>query len=152
MRKAKTKKKSCSKRTSKRTGKFRSGFEAKVAGQLETSGCTFAFETLRIEYRKTANYLPDFILANGIIIEAKGVWNVEDRRKHLLVRECHPDLDVRLCFQNPFLKIRKGSKTTYAAWCDKKGFKWCDKVIPKTWLSQKPTYTVPLAGAVTLTA
>ncbi len=136
--------------TSKRTGKFRSGFEAKVASQLESEGAAFGFETLRIEYIKPATYTPDFVLPNGIIIEAKGIWYPEDRTKHLLVCGCHPDLDIRLCFQNPFLKIRKGSKTTYAGWCDKKGIKWCNKNIPRTWLLQKRINPAPIAGVVTL--
>jgi hypothetical protein len=136
--------------TSKRTGRYRSGFEAKVALQLENVGAAFSFESLRIEYTKPATYTPDFILPNGIIIEAKGIWYSEDRTKHLLVRKCHPDLDIRLCFQNPLLKIRKGSKTTYAAWCDKKGIKWCDKVIPKSWVSLKRTSNVPTVGVLTL--
>ena len=147
MRRPKRKKHS---QTSKRSGKYRSGFEAKVASQLESEGAAFGFESLKIEYIKPATYTPDFVLRNGIIIEAKGLWYPEDRTKHLLVRDSHPDLDIRLCFQNPFLKIRKGSKTTYAAWCDKKGIRWCDKVLPRSWLSLKHTCHVPIAGVVTL--
>ena len=139
------------KKSSKRTSNgFRSGFEAKVAGQLRRCGIDYNYETLQIEYRKIATYLPDFILLNGIILEAKGVWTVEDRTKHLLVREQHPELDVRLVFQNANNKIRKGSKTTYAAWCDKKGLKWCDKVIPKSWFRQRSTNHAMIAGVVTL--
>jgi hypothetical protein len=89
-------------------------------------------------------------LLNGVILEAKGVWTVEDRTKHLLIREQHPELDVRLVFQNANNKIRKGSKTTYAAWCDKKGIKWCNKVIPKSWFQQRYTNHAMIAGVVTL--
>ncbi len=145
-------KKRTKKRNYSRTSNYRSGFEAKVANQLKRLGCGFAYETLKIEYMKVATYKPDFILPNGVIIEAKGLWTVEDRKKHLLVREQHPDLDIRLVFQNANQKIRKGSKTTYGMWCDKKQLKWSNKVIPSSWLSKKHTSHVPSAGLVTLDA
>lgn len=129
---------------------FRSGFEAKLAHQLKRSGVRFDYETLQIEYQKISTYTPDFILPNGIIIEAKGLWTVDDRKKHLLVREQHPELDIRLVFQNASNKIRKGSDTTYAKWCEKKGIKYANKTIPKSWHSQKHTNLVRSAGVVTL--
>lgn len=135
-----------------RTSEFRSGFEAKVANQLKRLGCGFAYESLTIEYLKKSTYTPDFVLPNGVIIETKGVWKTEDRAKHLLVREQHPNLDIRLVFQNANNKIRKGSKTTYGMWCDKKKLKWSNKVIPSSWLSNKHTSHVPSAGLVTLDA
>ena len=33
--------------------------------------------------------------------------------------------------------INKGSATRYCDWCDKYGFKWTDKEIPKKWLTEK---------------
>ena len=123
---------------SQRTSNYRSGFEAKLAHQLQRGGVSFQYESIKLEYTKTATYTPDFILPNGIIIEAKGVWTVEDRTKHLLVREQHPHLDIRLVFMNASNKIRKGSDTTYAKWCEKKNILYANKTIPKSWLSQQP--------------
>ena len=123
------------KRPAQRTSKYRSGFEAKTAHYLTRLGVEFEYESTKIEYMKLATYTPDFILPNGIIVETKGLWTSEDRTKHLLIREQHPELDVRLCFQNASNKIRKGSKTSYAMWCEKKGIKYCDKTKPKSWLN-----------------
>ena len=145
MRKKRAKK---SQRTS--NNRYRSGFESKLAHQLKRSGVDFEYETLSIEYQRLSTYTPDFILPNGIIIEAKGVWTVEDRAKHLLVREQHPHLDIRMVFMQAGNKINKKSKTTYAMWCEKKGIKYADKVIPKSWLSQKRTNRVVSAARVTL--
>ncbi len=39
-----------------------------------------------------------------------------------------------MVFQNPNGKIRKGSKTTYANFCDKHEILWAEKQIPKEWL------------------
>jgi len=66
---------------SQRTSNYRSGFEATLANQLKRGGVSFQYESIKLEYTKTATYTPDFILPNGIIIEAKGVWTVEDRKK-----------------------------------------------------------------------
>ena len=133
---------------SQRTSNYRSGFEAKLAHQLQRGGVSFQYESISLEYTKTATYTPDFILPNGIIIEAKGVWTVEDRTKHLLVREQHPHLDIRLVFMNASNKIRKGSDTTYAKWCEKKNILYANKTIPKSWLSSKNPTTVPTVDQV----
>ena len=127
------------KKRSSPTSRYRSGFEQTLANQLKRSGVAFEYETVKLEYRKVATYTPDFILPNGIIIEAKGLWTVEDRTKHLLVREQHPHLDIRLVFMNAFNKIRKGSNTTYARWCEKKNILYANKQIPKQWLLQTHT-------------
>jgi len=128
---------------------FRSGFESKLAHQLERGGIRYKYETLQIEYQKVSTYTPDFILPNGIIIEAKGLWTTEDRKKHL-VREQHPQLDIRIVFQSATNKIRKGSNTTYAGWCEKKGIKYANKLIPKQWLLQQPISPVIDAGRLTV--
>ena len=130
------------KKRSSPTSKYRSGFEQTLANQLQRSGVAFEYETIKLEYQKVATYTPDFILPNGIIIEAKGLWTVEARTKHLLVREQHPHLDIRLVFMNAFNKIRKGSNTTYARWCEKKNILYANKQIPKQWLLQ--THTNPV--------
>jgi hypothetical protein len=82
-------------------------------------------------------YTPDFLLDNGIIIETKGRFVTEDRKKHLCMQRQHPELDIRFVFTNSKNKISKVSKTTYAAWCDRHGFLFYDRIIPKAWLKEK---------------
>ena len=144
------------KRKSSPTSKYRSGFEQTLANQLQRSGVAFEYETIKLEYRKIATYTPDFILPNGIIIEAKGLWTVEDRTKHVLIRQQHPHLDIRLVFMNAYNKIRKGSNTTYARWCEKKNIIYAHKTIPKSWLLQQHTNPaisaeVPMPSPLTTT-
>tara|TARA_Y100000361_G_scaffold51081_1_gene44584 strand:+ start:411 stop:806 length:396 start_codon:yes stop_codon:yes gene_type:complete len=115
---------------------YRSRFEEKVAALLEAMGVSFTYETERLTYTVFRTYKPDFILPNGVIVEAKGYFTPADRTKHLRVREANPDADIRFCFQNARVKLNKNSKTTYAAWCEKNGFKWCEKVIPKEWIDE----------------
>jgi hypothetical protein len=117
---------------------FRSGFEGKVAEQLKKSGVAFEFETTKIAYvvpESKHKYTPDFTFPDKpLIVETKGRFTVQDRKKHLLIKEQHPHLDIRFVFQNSKNKIAKGSKTTYADWCLKHGFLYADKEIPDEWL------------------
>ena len=119
---------------------FRSGLEEKVAEYLTSKGVKFTFETLKVPYVKPETkhtYTPDFILDNGIIIETKGRWLLDDRKKHLLIRKQHPNLDIRILFQNANSKISKGSKTSYADFCDKHGIPYAHRTIPEEWLKEK---------------
>jgi hypothetical protein len=119
---------------------FRSGLEEKVAEFLTSNGVKFTFETLKVPYVKPETkhiYTPDFILDNGIIIETKGRWLLDDRKKHILIRKQRPDLDIRILFQNANAKISKGSKTSYADFCEKHGIPYAHREIPVAWLKEK---------------
>lgn len=122
------------------TGRYRSGLEDKIASQLEQAGIKYSYEGWKIPYVIPASnhtYKPDFILPNGIIVEAKGIFDTEDRTKHLLIREQFPELDIRFIFSSVNTKIYSGSKTTVAAWCDKNNFLFAAKLIPSVWLKEK---------------
>ena len=115
---------------------YRSGLEDDISEQLKGLDVPFKYEQLKIKYQvnEVRTYTPDFELFNGIIIESKGRFVSADRKKHLKVKEQYPKLDIRFVFSNSRGKINKGSKTTYAMWCDKYGFKYADKEIPEKWL------------------
>ena len=52
----------------------------------------------------------------------------------LCVRDANPDKDIRFVFQAPNNKLNKNSSTTYWAWAEKHGFKWCpSNNIPLDW-------------------
>lgn len=122
---------------------FRSGLEKKIADDLSDKGIPFDYEKLKITYtvpERQATYTPDFVLLdNGIIVESKGIFDADDRKKHLLIKQQHPDLDIRLVFSRANAPIYKGSPTTHANWADHHGFKWAEKLIPDAWLKEKPT-------------
>lgn len=119
---------------------YRSGLEDKVAAQLRNAEIDAKYEEYQIPYEIPASphtYTPDFVLPNGIIIETKGVFDVDDRKKHLLIQKQYPKLDIRFVFSSSKTHIYKGSKTTYADWCEKYGFKYADKWIPDKWLRER---------------
>lgn len=114
----------------------RSGLEQKVCEDLKARGVGYEYEQMKLKYirpQSAHTYTPDIVLANGIILELKGRFTAEDRKKMLLVKSCHPDLDIRFLFSNSKTKLSKASKTTYALWCEKHGFLYCDKVVPEEW-------------------
>jgi len=124
--------------------KFHSGLEELVAKQLDDSKIRYKFEKLRIYYNKEDNqksfYTPDFVLENGIIVEAKGQFVTKDRKKHKLIREQYgKKYDIRFVFSNPNQKIGTKSNTSYADWCGLFGFKCAKEKIPQEWLEERKT-------------
>ena len=114
---------------------FRSGLEERVADLLVELGISYEYETTKIDYTIEHVYTPDFILPNGVVLETKGFWEPEDRRKIKAVKAQNPDLDLRMVFQAPYNKISKKSKTTYAKWCERHDIPWTSfHNIPLEWL------------------
>lgn len=118
---------------------YRSGLELKVKDFLIEHSIPVKYECLKIEWEDLMyrTYTPDFILPNGIIIETKGRFTADDRRKHISIKKQHPKLDIRFVFESSKRKLSKGAKTTYAKWCEKNKFQFCDRVIPEEWIQEK---------------
>jgi len=118
---------------------YRSKLEMVISDKLKSDRRKFRYEEIKIEWEDVSyrTYTPDFVLNNGIIVEVKGRFVPADRRRQLLIRKQHPDLDIRFVFENSQSKILKGSKTTYAKWCIKHGFRYYDRIIPEDWLKEK---------------
>jgi hypothetical protein len=119
--------------------RYRSGLEKEVAAYLKTIQRKVRYEVLKIEWEdlRYRTYTPDFILDNGIIIEVKGLFDSEDRHKHLEVRKQHPELDIRFIFSNAKDKLYNGAMSRYFEWCEKNDFMYANRVIPEDWLKEK---------------
>lgn len=118
---------------------YRSGLEDKLGAQIRAAGHSVLYESLKVPYlipESVHKYTPDFLLDNGIIVEGKGIFDAQDRAKHLLIQAQHPELDIRFVFTRSSSPITKGSKTTLADWCRKFGFKFADKEIPASWFKE----------------
>ncbi len=119
---------------------YRSGLEDRVEKELKKAGCKAEYEPFKIPYVVPATdhkYTPDFVLENGIVIETKGRWDIDSRKKHKLIRQQYPDLDLRMVFSNSKSKIRKGAKTRYCDECEKLGIPYADKSVPIEWIQEK---------------
>lgn len=128
--------KKLSKRQNARKHGYRSGLELEVAEKLLSEGINGEYEENTIKYtipESKHKYTPDFRLPNGIYVETKGRFLAADRKKHLLIKDQHPQIEIRFLFQNSRARISKKSKTTYADWCIKYGFTYADKTIPESW-------------------
>jgi hypothetical protein len=120
---------------------FRSGFEKKVGKFLKDNKVPFEYETVKLKYKVPESehtYTPDFILPNGVHVEVKGLFNREARTKMALVKEQHPDKDIRMLFmRNNY--ISKQSKTKYSDWCEKRGIKYHVSLmgtVPEEWIKE----------------
>ena len=124
----------------KTTKKFRSKFEEDFSLQLQNDELNYKYEEEILEYivpERKHKYVPDFVITTKsgkkIYLELKGRLEVADKKKMLLVREQHSDLDIRFIFQNARGR-NKGQKSTFGNWADKHGFKYGHKTLPKNWL------------------
>lgn len=114
---------------------MRSGFERTIASSLDRKKIKYQYEPTKFNYVLERTYCPDFLLPNGVYIEAKGKLDQETRSKMLAVKKAHPNLDVRFVFMRGENKLSKGSKQTYMEWGRKNGFICADGSIPDEWLT-----------------
>lgn len=117
---------------------FRSKFEASLYGLAKARKKKLTFEPRDaiIPYTINYRYQPDFVLDNGVLIEAKGQLDVNDRRKMVAVKAARPDLDIRFVFMNARTKLSRYGKT-YGEWAEKAGFPWAEGEIPPEWWDKK---------------
>lgn len=109
---------------------YKNLFEATVAKQIKRSKVPFKYEPEKIPYVIASHYKPDFILftpLGKILIECKGYFRPEDKRKLAAVKRQHPGLDIRILFY--------AHRPAYIKWAEKNGFKWAVEKIPREWLS-----------------
>jgi len=120
---------------------FRSGLEKDTADYLKKRKVKFTYEKEKIKWEdyKLRTYTPDFVLANGVIIETKGRFTAADRRKHLEIRKQYlRKYDIRFLFSNPNAKLSKVSMTTYAQWCKRHGFLYAKgPEVPMEWIEEE---------------
>ena len=121
---------------------FRSKSEEKIYNLLKEKNIPCEYEKGKIEYEWLENktYVPDFfLLNNGIILEVKGRFVLEDRKKHLFIKKQKPELDIRFIFDNPKAKLYKGGKMTNGSWCDKYKFKYSSlrEGVPEEWINER---------------
>ena len=129
----------------KKVGLYRSGLEEKNMKYLEGKNVIGLYEMWSIPYvipESAHKYTPDILLPNGIFVELKGLWEADDRKKHMLLREQYPDIEIRFVFSSSRTKIYKGSPTSYGEFCEKRGILFADKLIPVEWIKE-PLRVVP---------
>ena len=139
-------------RRRKHKGGKRSGFEVTIAAELDDSGVSYEYESLVFEYTeplrknlaecgacgskdlvRTGRYTPDFVLANGTIIETKGRFDAKDRRKMLAVRQEYTDYKWCLLFMTDN-KISRRSATRYSDWAMEHEYEYSIGQLKKEWL------------------
>ncbi len=110
----------------------RNNFEKKIEKQLKKAKVKFGYETEKIPYTISGNYIPDFIyvsrLGKTTYIETKGHFRPEAKRKMVAVKRQHPELDIRIVFYSKKLKDIK--------WAERYGFPYAIDEIPKEWLDE----------------
>ena len=122
--------------------KRRSKLELKFEEIIKEFDVAYDYEVTKIPYtipESNHNYTVDWTFINGLLVETKGyLSDHKERYKYVLLKQQHPDLDLRFVFDNPN-KLCGGTKQTHGAWATKYGFKWCsikDKDQIKQWVKE----------------
>lgn len=111
----------------KKSPRLRNDFEKKGYSFLKKKKTDFKYESLKLLYTLESSYTPDFFSEKlKRVIEFKGHFRIEDKRKMLAVKKQYPELDFRIVFYSKSLKNIK--------WCEKHGFLWAIQDIPEDWL------------------
>jgi len=131
---------------------LRSGFEERIAKELDDAKVKYTYETKSFTYveplrknlahcgacgstdlRRTGRYTPDFVLRSGLIIEAKGRFTAGDRRKMKAMKKQHPDVKIVMLFMRDNALSRK-SKTFYSDWCMENDYDFSIGTLKQEWL------------------
>lgn len=133
---------------------YKSKFERSIGCNLTKRGIKFTYEPFKLVYylkkrggvckncgskdvHEKHHYTPDFVLGNGLVIEAKGHFTSAMRTKMREVVANNPDKEVRMLFmRNNFLTKKR--KHTYGEWCEKNGIEYAFMKIPQSWVDWSP--------------
>ena len=122
--------------------KRRSKLEERFESILKDFDVPYEYEVTKIDYiipESSHTYTVDWTVLNGKLIETKGyLSDHSERRKYILLKEQHPDLDLRFVFDNPN-KLCGGTKMSHAKWAEKYGFRYCsikDTEQIKQWITE----------------
>lgn len=111
--------------------KRRNKFEDRTASYLNTFDIDFKYEAEHIPYTIKGYYKSDFTITTKsgrkIIVETKGYFRPEDKRKMAAVKKQHPELDIRILFYAP--------NRSYEKWAIKHNFSYAFRVIPLNWIA-----------------
>ena len=123
--------------------KRRSKLELKFEEIIKEFDVAYDYEVTKIPYtipESNHNYTVDWTFINGLLVETKGyLSDHKERYKYVLLKQQHPDLDLRFVFDNPN-KLCGGTKMTHAKWAEKYGFRYCsikDTEQIESWLKEK---------------
>jgi hypothetical protein len=123
--------------------KRRSKLEERFEQIIKPSGVLYGYEITKIPYtipESSHQYIADWTFPNKLYIETKGyLSDYTERRKYVMLKEQHPELDLRFVFVNP-KKLCGGTKMTHGEWADKYGFQWCsitDRDIILKWIKHE---------------
>ena len=97
--------------------KRRSKLELKFEEILKEYDIDYGYEITKIPYTVPESnhyYIVDWTIRNGLLIETKGYLSDHtERKKYVLLKEQHPEIDIRFVFDNPN-KLCGGTKMTHA--------------------------------------
>jgi hypothetical protein len=116
--------------------KTRNSLEQANFDLLYELGVDFEYEPYSIPYSIQAEYNPDFVIKEKIIVETKGYFRVEDKRKMKSLKKSNPHLDVRMVFSEPKTPSAHKELERNIRWCKRNDFPYAVGLIPIEWINE----------------
>ena len=94
-----------------------------------------SYEPLAIPYVIEHHYKPDFVLPTGLVVEGKGIFRNNDKKKLLAIQSL--GIDVKVLLQKANVRV-PSARHTHEEWLEKNHFTYAvGTLIPPHW------YTCP---------
>ena len=95
---------------------LRSSWEANIARLLRTKHIPYEYEREMFDLGEELCYTQDFFLPNSVIVEVKGYWGSESRKKVMLLQKNHPELTVLPLDSDMYYTIQSKYSGQIAGW------------------------------------
>ena len=115
------------------TSKYKSKFESQFADDLKKRNLSLPMKHSALTMKLLAP-ISLTLYSTVLLLKRRATSRNKIDENILRLRRNGPDLDIRFCFQNSRTKLSKAKNSiSYADWCTRHGFQYCDKFIPEDW-------------------
>jgi predicted nuclease of restriction endonuclease-like RecB superfamily len=113
--------------------------EVRCAADMDSKKIEWKYEIEKLRYQhKVQTYTPDFLLADGTLIEYKGKMTNETRKKLLSIKRCNPKRRLCIVFEKPDNKLSsRPNSQRYWQWAEANQFEWSDQVVDPRWVHRR---------------
>lgn len=109
---------------------FRSSWEANIARILNYKGISWEYEKKMFTMEDNTMYLPDFFLEDDIILEVKGYWDADSRKKVTTFQKENPNIRLMILDADMYFTLGHIFKQFIPEWENEEAWKSYSETIP----------------------
>jgi hypothetical protein len=109
---------------------LRSSWEANVGRTLDYLGVIWGYEREFFELSNDLTYLPDFFIGSNTILEVKGFWDADSRKKVSTFQKEYPEWKLLILDADMYFTLRRKYKDIVPNWEDDGEKSVISEIIP----------------------